>query len=82
MKQSEIDRKQALLAEATGQHRHYDELLKRYSRGADVRAQIADNIVAEFRPVLRANGPNFDGPLYARILEALIAAESNGKLTI
>lgn len=81
MNQEDLDRKRTLLAEATGQHRHYDELLNRYSQGAPVRSQIADNIVAEFRSVLRANGPNYDGMLYARILEALIAGEANGKTT-
>lgn len=82
MKQEDLDRKQALLAEATGVHRHYEDLLNRYSRGEDVRRQVADNIVAEFRKVLRANGPNYDGTLYARLIEAFIAAEANGAASV
>ena len=77
----EIERKQALLAESLSERRdtHLQRLLNAYALGDQVRAQVADNIVAEFRPVLRANGPNYDGPLYARIVEALIAAEMHGE---
>lgn len=59
---------------------HLQILLQAYAKGDQLRAQIADNIVAEFRPFLKKdNGPNYDGPLYARLMDALGAAESYGR---
>lgn len=57
---------------------HLTQLLALYADGSERRNEIADNIVAEFRGVLKANGPNYDGTLYARIIDALIAAERHG----
>ncbi len=89
MNKAEKERKQALLdrmAEDREVDRpehvpHLQLLLQAYASGEDRRAEIADNIVAEFRPFLRKGdtGPNYDGPLYARIEEALIAAEAYGR---
>ena len=78
---AEMERKQALLSERAGQSAedHLSRLLVSYAGGSQRRTEVADNIVAEFRPVLRANGPNFDGPLYARIIAALEAAEAFGR---
>ena len=84
MNKSERERKENLLSERVPAIEqaamHHQQLLSRYSAGELVRRELADNIVAEFRHVLRAHehGPNYDGPLYARIIEALIAAEEHG----
>jgi hypothetical protein len=89
MSKADVERKQALLAEEQHDEHpdsHLTILLAAYALGEkkkgetmlSVRAQVADNIVGEFRQVLRANGPNYDGALYARILEALEAAEKYG----
>lgn len=60
---------------------HLQLLLNDYSLGTDRRREIADNIVAEFRPFLRKGdtGPNYDGPLFDRIMDALKAAEGYGR---
>lgn len=89
MRKTEKERKQAILdqmAEDRGVDRaehvpYLQLLLQAYAAGEDHRAEVADNIVAEFRPLLRKGdtGPNFDGPLYARIVDALRAAESYGR---
>lgn len=61
---------------------HLQKILQDYAKGESLRFQIADNIVAEFRPFLKKDhGPNHDGPLFARLMEALTAAESHGRET-
>jgi hypothetical protein len=80
MSKADVERKQALLAEEQQEQHvsHLTLLLAAYTLGESVREQVADNIVGEFRKVLRANGPNYDGALYARIIGALEAAEKYG----
>lgn len=81
MNKEERERKKALLAEALpapDRTPHLQIPLNRYSAGEQVRREVADNIVAEFRKHLRSDGANHDGPLYARLIEALIAAEAHG----
>lgn len=84
MKKSEVERKRELLAEMTTAievpaDTHLSRLLAAYAAGKDHRREIVDNVVAKYRPVLKANGPNYDGPLAADMLDAMIAAESNGR---
>jgi hypothetical protein len=62
-----------------GHEDHLTVLFRKYSEGEDVRSQIVDNIVGKFRPVLRANGPNYDGPLAKHTNDALEAAEKFGE---
>jgi len=58
---------------------HLSRLIEQYATGCDVQLQIVDNIVAKFRPILKANGPNYDGPLACELKRALEAAEAHGR---
>lgn len=89
VRKAEKERKQAILdqmVEDRGVDRpehvpHLQLLLEAYASGEDRRQEIADNIVAKFRPYLRNRntGTNYDGPLYAEIEQALRAAEEYGR---
>lgn len=58
---------------------HLSRLLQQYAAGVECRFEIADNIVARFRPMLKAaGGANHDGPLMRLIQDAMKAAEEHG----